>query len=179
MRKMVAMVALTALAGCGFMPKLNIGAAASAVIPEDGSLDNTYLIDVFARIDVSSVQVEASVGYSQYDYNDGVGTESDLTIIPVALVAKYSIGTSAANVVLGGGLVWNVTDINEIGAGTTTVDNAAFYRIVAGANLKLPAGFGLTTEAMFDFTKDDLGSVATGNIDTSGLKARVAFSYNF
>jgi hypothetical protein len=178
MKKLLPVLAIVGLVGCISMPKLNVGAGLSGVMPESESLDGTYQGDVFVRIDVAMLQVEASLGMREYVYTDSGTDEYDLTVMPLAVVVKYGIGPSAAKLLIGAGMVWNINDVSEA-ASTVDIDDALGYRLSVGGYLMLPLEFGLTAEVMYDFTEADLEGAITNGVDMNALMVRVALSYQF
>jgi len=180
MRRILPLVLVLGLGGCIELPKLNVGAGISAVVPNESTLENTYQVDLFARIDVAMLQVEAMVGWRSYEYTpEGLSDGEELTVIPIAVTARYVIGATAAKLVMGGGLVWNVNDLSEAMTTVQNVDSALGYRLLVGANIVLPAGFNLGVEAIYDISKAALDSGTLDELDMSGLIGRVTLAYHF
>lgn len=180
MRRLAALLMVGVFSGCAMLPKLHVGVGLSAVVPDEDALETTIQGDVCAKVTVAMLQVEASVGMRTYDYTVDTGTivEGELEQMPVAIVAKYAVGAGAAVFLVGGGLVWNVNDTEEIQ--TLTVDDSLGYKAVIGVDINLPKGFGLNVEAQYDFNEADLEGVLAGeDVDTSGLIARMAILYHF
>ncbi|MHC4507200.1 MAG: hypothetical protein ACYTFI_28315, partial [Planctomycetota bacterium] len=138
---------------------------------------------VCVRVSAAMLQVEGSLGVKTYDYSvdtdgDTIVEEGELDQMPVALVVKYAVGAGGFAVVMGGGLVWNVNDEDDIE--NLTVDDSLGYRAVVGVNVVLPMDFALSIEAQYDFNEADIeGAILGEEVDTSGLVARVAVLYNF
>lgn len=187
MRKLAVLMMAGALSGCAILPKLHVGAGVSAVIPEDSdTFETTIQGDVCVRVTAAMLQVEGSVGVKTYEYTVEEGgtvlEEGELDQIPVALVVKYAVGAGPLAVVIGGGLVWNVNDEDDIQS--LTVEDSLGYKVVLGVNLRLPMDFALSIEGQYDFNDADIeaaiGSIFEGKeVDTSGFVARVALLYNF
>lgn len=187
MRKLAVLMMAGALSGCALLPKLHVGAGVSAVIPEDSdTFETTIQGDVCVRVTAAMLQVEGSLGVKTYDYTVAEGgtviEEGELDQMPVALVVKYAVGAGPLAVVMGGGLVWNVNDEDDIQS--LTVESSLGYRAVVGVSVGLPMDFLLSIEGQYDFNEADIeagvGSVIAGEeVDTSGFVARVALLYNF
>jgi len=180
MRKLVAVcLAAVMMTGCVSLPKLNVGIGVSAVIPEESTLDNTYMVDGFVRLDVATIQAELDVGWKTYDYDeDGDGfTEGELTQIPVAATIRWVTGPAIARLIVGGGLVWNISDLDELGA--ITVEDAVGYRAILGVDFKIIQDFRIAIEGIYDFSEADLSGGSTPTVDSSSIMARVAIAYNF
>jgi hypothetical protein len=185
MRKLLMVCLAAGLVGCASLPKLHVGVGASAVIPEESTLENTYMLDGFVRIDVASMQVEVSAGWKTYDYSydaDGDGVFEDtgeLEQIPVAATLRWITGPAVARLIVGGGVVWNVSDINEI-AEIKDTDDAIGYRAVLGVDLRIIQDLRLSIEGIYDFNESDIESTLGGStVDSSGIIGRVALAYNF
>jgi hypothetical protein len=181
MRKLVVLCLAAGMIGCVSLPKLHVGVGASAVIPEESTLENTYMLDGFVRVDALALQAEVSVGYKKYDYDpDGAGAqEGELTQIPVAATLRYMAGPGLIRLIVGGGLVWNINDIDEI-ATINGIDDAVGYRGILGIDIKVIDDVRISIEAIYDFNEADIDAVAGGStVDTSGVIGRVAIAYNF
>jgi len=180
MRKlMVVCLAAVMMAGCVSLPKLNVGVGVSAVIPEEATLDNTYMVDAFVRLDVATIQAELDVGWKTYDYDeDGDGlTEGELTQTPVAATLRWVTGPAIARLIVGGGLVWNIADVNDIGS--ITVDDAVGYRAVLGVDFKIIQDFRIAIEGIYDFSEADISGGTVPTVDSSSIIGRVSIAYNF
>ena len=177
MRKLVIACLAAGMMGCVSLPKLNVGVGMSAVLPEESTLENTYMLDGFVRVDVATVQAELSVGWKTYDYTEeGTLDEGELEQIPVAATVRWVTGPAMARVIVGGGLVWNISDISEI-ASITGTEDAVGYRAILGLDIKVIQDFRVSIEGIYDFTEIDLGG--GGTLDSSGITARLAIAYNF
>ena len=174
MRKLAALALAAGLTGCISLPKLHVGAGVSAVLPDESALENTFQVDMFARVDVAMVQVEGSVGWKEYDYAEDTGfEEGTLESIPIAVAALFRY-------FVGGGLLWNVTSYDEITGSALSADNAIGYRALAGVDIKVVEDFRMSVEVQYDFDEAGIESTILGEtVDTSGLTARLAVAYNF
>jgi hypothetical protein len=178
MRKLAvaALVTVLGCAGCGLLPTLHLGAGVSAVVPEEtDTLENTYMLDVFLKVEVSMLQLEGSIGYKQYAYTEAAGREEEtLNEIPVAATARFVIGgPSLVRILLGGGLVWNVHDASEIGS--LDVENALCYRALVGVDLKLISSFKLGLEVSYDLSNP----TGASEFDSDGAMYRLTLGYHF
>lgn len=184
MRKLAVLLLMVGLTGCFSLPKLFIGAGASAVIANaepDNLLNNTYQVDVLARIEIGPLQIAGSYGWKTYDYYNGELDESGtLTVMPVAVTIRYVLSAGIARVLIGAGLVWNAADVTGI-ATITNMEDVQGYRIVLGADFKLPAGFKLGIEAHYDFTEAEIMGALTGDtsVDLGGFVAGLTLAYHF
>ncbi|MHC5054878.1 MAG: hypothetical protein ACYTKD_09195 [Planctomycetota bacterium] len=185
MRKLVVLCLAAGMLGCGSLPKLHVGVGASAVIPDESTLENTYMVDLFTRVDVASFQAELAVGWKTYDYSydsDGNGSldeSGELEQIPVAATLRWVTGPGMARLIVGGGLVWSVNDINEI-ADIQGTEDAVGYRAVLGVDIKVIQDLRISIEGIYDFNEADIDSTLGGeSVDTSGATGRLAIAYNF
>ncbi len=182
MRKLVILCLAAGMLGCASLPKLHVGVGVSAVIPEVSTLENTYMLDGFVRVDALAFQAEVSVGYKKYDYDpDGAGgaQEGELTQVPVAATLRYMAGPGLIRLIVGGGLVWNINDIDEI-ATINGIDDAVGYRAVLGIDIKVIDDVRISIEGIYDFSESDIDMGFAGDtVDTSGVIGRVAIAYNF
>ena len=184
MRKLAVLMMAGVLSGCALLPKLHVGAGVAAVIPEDtDTFETTIQGDVCVRVTAAMLQVEGSVGVKTYDYKvdtngDTILEEGELDQMPVAIVVKYAVGAGPLAIVMGGGLVWNVNDEDDIE--NLTVEDSLGYRVVVGVSVGLPMDFVLSIEGQYDFNEADIeGAILGDEVDTSGFVARVALLYNF
>ena len=182
MRKLAvaALVTVLGCAGCGLLPTLHLGAGVSAVMPEEtDTLENTYMLDVFVKVEVSMLQLEGSIGYKQYAYTEAAGAEEEtLNEVPVAATARFVIGgPSLVRILLGGGLVWNIHDVGEIGSPGSELDveNALCYRALVGVDLKLISSFKLGLEVSYDLSNP----TAASEFDSDGAMYRLTLGYHF
>lgn len=181
MRKLAALALAAGLTGCISLPKLHVGAGVSAVLPDESALENTFQVDMFARVNVAMVQVEGSVGWKEYDYAEDTGfEEGTLESIPIAVTVRYVSGAALFRYFVGGGLLWNVTSYDEITGSALSADNAIGYRALAGVDIKVVEDFRMSVEVQYDFDEAGIESTILGEtVDTSGLTARLAVAYNF
>ena len=181
MRKLavVALLVVVAGTGCSLLPTLHIGAGVSAVMPEDTeNLDTTAMVDLFVKLEASMLQIDMSVGYKQYHYEEESGpVEEDFTQIPVAATVRYVISGGMARVLLGGGLVFMVNDVDEIG--TMDVNDPLCYRLVAGVDLAIVSSFKLGLELSYDIDSDVDLLGGDNEFNADGTMARVTMSYHF
>ena len=180
MRKLATVVMFAALGatGCSLLPTLNVGLGAGAFWPEDTeNLDITATADVFVKVEAAMLQVEGSVGWKQYHYTEATGTvEEDLVQVPVAATVRYVMGPGLFRVLLGGGLVWNINDLDEIG--TIDVNDPLCYRLLAGVDVQIMSGFKLGLEASYDLASAE--DLLSGNeLNTDGAMARLTIGYHF
>ena len=181
MRRMAAVALLAALGatGCSLLPTLHVGGGVSAVIPEETeTLDITAMLDGFVKIEAAMLQVEASVGWKQYHYTDETGAvEEDLVQVPVAATVRYVMGPGLFRVLLGGGLVWNINDLDELG--TVDVNDPLSYRLVAGVDVQIVKSFKMGLEASYDIGSD-VDLLSTGNeFNSDGAMVRLTAGYHF
>lgn len=185
MRKLVILCLAAGMLGCVSLPKLHVGIGASAVIPDESTLENTYMVDGFVRVEAMSVQAELSVGWKTYDYSydsngDGSLDENgELEQIPVAATVRWMTGPAMARLIVGGGLVWSLSDVSEI-ANIQGTEDAIGYRAIVGVDIKVIQDLRISIEGIYDFNEADIESTLGGeSVDTSGITARVAIAYNF
>jgi len=179
MRKLAIACLALGMMGCVSLPKLNVGIGVSAVIPEESTLDNTYMVDGFVRVDVATIQAEFDVGWKVYDYDeDGDGlTEGELEQYPVAATIRWVTGPAIARLIVGGGLVWNIADLDDLGA--IDVDSAIGYRVILGVDFKIIQDFRLALEAIYDISEADLSGGTFPTVDSTGVIGRLSIAYNF
>jgi len=175
--------------GCtSLLPKLYVGVALAGLVPEDSEtkMDIPLQGDVFARVDMAILEVEASYGIKtyQYEYSTGGGlTETgDLEAHPLALAAKLAIGPPQVHLLIGFGMVFD--DFKSDDAQSLDSKDASTYRIIAGAEMKF-SDFSFVAEGMYDLVDDTLTidpldpAASDVDVNLSGLMARVAIAYNF
>ena len=175
----VALLAVVGATGCtSLLPTLNVGGAVSVVMPEEDALAETFMVDAFVKVEVSMLQVEGSVGWKQYHYDEVSGpVEETFTQIPVAATARFVMGPGLIRFLFGGGLVWNINDIEQIG--TIDVEDPVSYRLLIGADLKLVSSFRLGAEVSYDLSSDYDLFGSNNELDSDGLMGRVTIGYHF
>jgi hypothetical protein len=163
----------------GLAPTLHLGVGVSAVIPTEEVLENTFQVDLLLRLDVWMLQAEASVGWKEYTYQpEGSLEEGELTVKPFSICARYKGGADPLHFVAGGGIVWNLNDIEDITA-IQGVDDSVGYKILAGVLYCHRASINLGFEAQYDFSKSDLEGGLIPEVDTSGITGRFTLTYHF
>ena len=135
------------------------------------------MVDVFAKVEASVLQVDLSVGYKEYVYTEEGGTtETEFTQIPVAATVRYVISGGFIRVLLGGGLTYMVNDVDEIGA--IDVEDPVCYRVVVGADVAVVSSVKLGLELSYDLASD--ADILSGNeFNSDGAMARLTLGYHF
>jgi hypothetical protein len=182
MRNAAILLGLILAAGCVSGPKLYVGAGVSRVMPEEDTLDDTYQVDLMARIEVMSLQVELSYGWKEYEYTpEGTVDKGELAVSPVIGSLRYALGPGLVRFISGVGIIWNVNDVSEISE-ISGIDDSVGYRALVGFDVRLGEQFRLGAEVMYDFSEADIESTVLGTpeeVDTSGLAGRVTVAYHF
>jgi hypothetical protein len=177
----VALLAVVGASGCAsLLPTLNVGGAVSAVMPEEDALSVPFMVDGFVKVEVWMLQVEGSVGWKQYTYYEDEGAvEIDETFnqMPVAATARFVLGPGLIRFLFGGGLVWNINDIEQIG--DIDVEDPVSYRLLIGTDLKLVSSFRLGLEVSYDLSSDYDPFGSSNELDADGLMGRVTIGYHF